>query len=145
MNASSLFRFFDKVHGSLVHLALLLVMVFSALPLEPAQAQTRRPDLTVSRISAEYPYPGMINTTRVRYTVRNIGTAPAPAFMVTIRDGSGRIIREFTGARLSPGQSRIYYFYVYHCQLNHRVILDRVRLVRELNESNNSRSIVRSC
>lgn len=145
MYAASVYRFSGFTRLSIIRLALLLAIAAGVLPLRPALAGTGRPDLTVSRIRALYPYPGAVHTTQVSYTVRNIGTARAAPFLVTVRDGSGRTLREFTAPALAAGQSRTYTFLVYGCRINHRVILDRGNRIRESSEVNNRRSITQSC
>lgn len=145
MNANSAIRSLRFNKAALLHLALLLAIVFSVLPLQPAQAAPRRlPDLTVTSVTAEWS--GVGDTWYMRYTVRNIGPGPVGAFRITIRENySGRTVRTFVTPGLAAGRSRSFRLTVPYCDFFHTVIADPKNTIREVREWNNSRRIDHLC
>jgi hypothetical protein len=111
---------------------------------EAAPAFVYRPDLVV--FGPLYVYRDIYGHKYIRFTVKNVGTAPAGFFRVRLFTPAGLLRQDIAVFGLGVGQTRTYVHNAGACfQASRKIVVDATNLVAELNEFNNVRFVAIGC
>jgi hypothetical protein len=117
------------------------VLILLALGTAQPASAGQQPDLTVVQTGSAF----RNGQWQMWYIVRNIGTANAGRFRITIKNRAGTVMQSFETASLGPGVSRTFWHPTGVCEFYRRIQVDSGHVITESNEANNVRAFENLC
>ena len=126
-----------RIHFFTIIAVLGLLIVGTA---QPASAGGQ-PDLKVIRVESVYSG----GQWYMSYTVKNIGTAYANPFWITLKNRADTPMQSFETKALAPDASRTFLHRTGVCEFYRKILPDSTNAILESNELNNTRTYEHFC